>query len=323
MSLNRLINCFRYIFQYTVAISFSILFIQCINHSEAYSQKSPVNIIDHNCTDIHKIPKHWIDSAKAKLNIRYARASHGSQLTSGGMRVLTNFSDEYSNLYSFSPNGKDGSLKLVEFREDLQHQNADWVRITEQYLNTNPKCNVVMWAWCKIYGMDVDKYIADMEYLISKYGNANENRSAVTFIFMTAHTWPWGEKGKWVYEANRKIRKHCEYNDRWLYDFYDIECYNPDGNYFGDGSNNGEYTGKNRLRWDSSYDKGDTRGNWGIEWMKKNPDSELTLLAGDNICVSCAHSEGEGKDDNSRLQCVLKGNAAWWLWARLAGWMPD
>jgi ADP-ribose pyrophosphatase YjhB (NUDIX family) len=36
---------------------------------------------------------------------------------------------------------------------------------------------------------------------------------------------------------------------------------------------------------------------------------------------SCAHSNGPGND--ARLNCVLKGRAAWYLFARLAGWNPN
>ncbi|NJO91365.1 MAG: hypothetical protein HC831_22185, partial [Chloroflexia bacterium] len=84
------------------------------------------------------------------------------------------------------------------------------------------------------------------------------------------------------------------------------------------------YSGDRMLNDDCSYKQvtGD-RGNWGIEWNNANSGSELAQLSADNICVTCEHSmgthEGETKD-NSRLHCVLKGVAAWLLWAKLAGW---
>ena len=83
---------------------------------------------------------------------------------------------------------------------------------------------------------------------------------------------------------------------------------NDDISYLSDSTNTSIYAG---------------RGNWGIEWMNRNPNADLTKLSADNICDICEHSmgtyEGETKD-NSRLHCVLKGLAAWWMWAVLAGW---
>lgn len=280
-------------------------------------------IVDHRCTDLHQIPVAWIDSAKAKLNIRYARASHGSQLTDGGMTAIVNYSVGNAEQYGFNSSGTGGALRIDEYEEDLEHESDVWVSITETYLGSHPECNVIMWAWCGIYGEDVDQYLLDMEDLIAKYGpGGTENRDIpVTFVFMTAHTWPWGEIGQFTYEANQQIRNHCIQNGRWLYDFYDIECYDPDGEYFGDGNPDGSYSGAKRLRPDMSYDQtGEIRGNWGIEWMNENPSHELSLMAADNICTSCEHSDGEGDDDNSRVHCVMKGMAAWWLWAELAGW---
>lgn len=306
---------------------FLILFsIACTGEKETdssvtYSDK----VIDHHCNDIHEIPINWIDSAKHKLHIWYARASHGSQLTTGGMSALKRYSIDYSEQYSFNTTGVGEALHLVELKADLEHENSTWVATTENYLASHPECNVVMWAWCDIDGLDVDQYLTDMEILISKYGPGGTmaRNNPVYFVFMTAHTWPYNGDGmgKRVYDANQKIRKHCEDNNRWCYDFYDLECWDPDDNFFGDGTPERVYTGKNRLRWDCSYDlPGGGRGNWGIEWMLNNPNHELTKLAADSICTSCEHSDGEDNDDNSRLQCVLKGNAAWWLWARLAGW---
>ena len=39
-------------------------------------------IIDHTCTDLSKIPVHWLEQAKS-LTLHYAHTSHGSQVTSG------------------------------------------------------------------------------------------------------------------------------------------------------------------------------------------------------------------------------------------------
>lgn len=55
-----------------------------------------------------------------------------------------------------------------------------------------------------------------------------------------------------------------------------------------------------------------TGGNWATQWLAANSIHELTTLAMN--CGDCAHSE--------RLNCVLKGRAVWWLWARLADWNP-
>ncbi|MBN1599800.1 MAG: T9SS type A sorting domain-containing protein [Bacteroidales bacterium] len=302
-----------------------LLTIICITFQlQAQSEK----YINHVCADLHEIPLEWIDSAKANLHVAYWRASHGSQLTHGGMTAIRNYDPGYANIYNFSQEQEAGALHIVEFEADLQHQNAEWVSMTESYLDDNPECNVVMWAWCDIYEMDITQYLVDMNTLELKYGpGGSENRPVpVTFVYMTAHSWPWNGSGRseWVYQANRQIRSYCLLNNKWLYDFNDLECYNPDGEYFGDGNQNGSFIGDMRLRWDCSYDIDEsTRGNWGIEWMNNNPESELTQMAADEYCVSCEHSDGSGDDDNSRLQCILKGNAAWWLWANLAGWNKE
>lgn len=285
--------------------------------------------VDHTCTDIHSIPDNWIDSAKAKLNIVYWRASHGTHLTNGGMRALVNYNSEFATKFAYDENDGEGVLKLVEFLQDLQHESATWVATTEAYLQSHPDVNIVMWAWCSIIDQDIDQYLADMELLISKYGEGGSQgrENPVRFIFMNGHTYPYNGngEGEYVYNANWQIKRYCEENSHWFYDFYDLECFDPDGDYFGDGTpDGGPYNGDMRLRADMSYDHPEGgRANWGVEWLAANPGSELALLSADNVCVNCEHSEGDHDDDNSRLQCVLKGQAAWWLWARLAGWNEE
>ena len=83
-------------------------------------------------------------------------------------------------------------------------------------------------------------------------------------------------------------------HDKILFDFADIERYDPDGTDFLDlGTNdNCDYSG----------------GNWAIEWCSANPGSDLCASC------SCAHSQP--------LNCNLKARAFWWMMARLAGWNP-
>ena len=80
-----------------------------------------------------------------------------------------------------------------------------------------------------------------------------------------------------------------------LFDFADIERFNPNGTDFLDlGANdNCDYSG----------------GNWATEWCSANPGSDLC-----DLC-SCAHSQS--------LNCNVKARAFWWMMARLAGWNPN
>jgi hypothetical protein len=256
-------------------------------------------IIDHNCIDLSEIPIEWINSAKAKLFIGYGHTSHGSQLTSGMNAIESYYSD---GTFNWSHTGGDGELHLFEgsgYDEGyLDHDCgfSGWDDKTRAYLDSFPECNVIIWSWCgQVNDVDLlEHYLLPMEQLEDEYPD-------VKFVYMTGHLEGGGPAGG-LFEANQQIREHCDTYNKILFDFADIEKYNPDCD-----TNYQEYYCDDHC--DYVNPDGDTI-NWANNWLANNPDHELTQIA--QICGSCAHSIS--------LNCVKKGIACWYLWAQLAGW---
>ncbi len=127
----------------------------------------------------------------------------------------------------------------------------------------------------------------------------------IKFVYMTGHLAGSGAQGN-LHLRNEQIRTYCRTHHKILFDFADIESYDPDGQ-----TNYLERYATDGCEYDRDGDGnpwGD--GNWTNEWLARHSDSELAQIA--HACEECAHSE--------RLNCVLKGVAFWWLCARLAGW---
>jgi hypothetical protein len=91
---------------------------------------------------------------------------------------------------------------------------------------------------------------------------------------------------------NEQIRKYVRDNRKILYDFVDIESYNPDNvSFLNQGAN----------------DKCEYKdGNWCIEWQNSHTRGV------DWYQTDTAHSQP--------LIGNLKAYGAWYLWSRLGGW---
>lgn len=270
-------------------------------------------IIDHRCTDITRIPESAITRAKNLLHIAYGHTSHGSQLTDG-MSGLVDFANGGGkglslpeDIFAWNTGGTGGALDLHDsaMAGDVGYYPA-WVDNTRTYLGdpdpvtgrgqTHPACNVIIWSWC---GQVDAKYSAgtlSSEYLVPM-NQLETDYPGVMFVYMTGHVDHYDDADNKA--ANQMIRDYCGANGKVLYDFADIECYDPDGTFYEFPHDNCDYY--------ASVD-GALLGNWATEWQTSHVEDV------DWYSCSSAHSKP--------LNANQKAYAAWWLWAelgRLAG----
>ena len=274
-----------------VALCLIVLSIYALMPSLSFAESI---IIDHTCTNLEQVPEPWINQAKTMFRLSYGHTSHGSQIVTG-MNLIKG---EPDSLYWFDPNGTFGGLSFHDCEPSGDLGNPDrttWAARTRDLLDRQDNDrNMIMWSWCG----QADTSETNMQIYLDLMTQLENDYPDVTFIYMTGHLNGSGEEGQ-LNQRNNQVRAHCleQGKNRILFDFADIETYDPDDNYFLDlGANDVCY-----------YWVDGVRHNWADEWCAANP--------GECESCSCAHSRC--------LNCQLKGRAFWWMMARIAGWNPD
>lgn len=215
------------------------------------------------------IPATALDNARQAFGtIFYGHTSHGSQIVTG------------LNMLQSEDGAKYKAPTLIEPGGDLGH-NGDtaWVTTTRNALaQPNHGIKMVVWSWCGGVSDNtkagIDTYLDEMNKLEQQYPN-------IVFVYMTGHLDGTGPTGN-LYRGNDQIRDYCKKNGKVLFDFADIESYDPAGTYYPDESDG---------------------CGWCSTWCQSKSCPS---------CGSCAHSHC--------FNCYRKGQAFWWLLVQLTGW---
>jgi len=255
----------------SVVLAFFMAVLPGLLPGSPWVPAAAANILaDHTAvTQFDSIPDTLFQDIRDNYSFFYGHTSHGSQIMTG----ISMLENQDETLYDRPP--------FHEISSDLGHTGSlVWESQTRDWLEDHPETNVVMWSWCGGCSDNTDEgidiYLEAMNQLELDYPD-------VTFIYMTGHLDGTGVDGT-LYRNNNRIRDYCTAHGKILFDFADIESWDPDGNYY--------------------PDETDACG-WCSAWCSEHECPS---------CGSCAHSHC--------FNCYRKGMGFWWMMARVAGWEP-
>jgi len=221
---------------------------------------------DHSCiSEFEQIPPSVVADIASGYRIYYGHTSHGSQIMSG-----LDYLEAENGLYN--------QPVFHERSDDLGHNgDTSWVADMRTWLAGHPDYNMAMMSWC---GGASDNTVTGINIYLDKMNELETDYPSVTFIYMTGHLDGGGPSGT-LYRNNNLIRDYCSTNNKILFDFADIESYDPAGTYYPDESDN---------------------CGWCSTWCLSH-----------SCCTgTCAHSHC--------FNCYQKGKAWWWMMATIDGW---
>lgn len=254
-------------------------------------------VIDHTTTDLAQVPEFWLTQAR-NLSFHFAHTSHGSQIVTG----LEWWETQRPALavdvrYAVAPPGPAGELNLYDGNDyagdnyitpEMYWSTGDGRTHTGQVADSG-LFGYSMWSWC---GQQSSNSVVDVNTYLDTLDQFEAAHPAMRFIYMTGHT---DGGSATLARNNQMVRDFVQANDKVLFDFADIESYDPAGNFYPDT---------------------DDSCPWCAQWCSDHPADCAGLPDADTNPDWCAHTHP--------FLCRQKAQAFWWMMARLAGWPgPD
>lgn len=248
-------------------------------------------IVDHtSVAAFDRIPAQWIAAAR-QLALHYIHTSHGSQILSGieALELANPANGVAIGFYSeitLPPQEDPPVLRIYHNALDpTGYWSTETGRALTRYAAGTGEFNFSMFAWCgELSGASTDT----VQQYLDTLAAFEAEFPAMRFIYMTGHTdgTDTPDIPNTLKYNNNLLKQYAIAHNKVLFDFADIESYDPAGNYY----------------------LNDSIGNctWCAGWCSSHPEDCTDLP------TECAHTHP--------YICKLKAKAFWYMMARLAGW---